>query len=174
WLTMVKWSPYITGAGIGLLACLTLLLSDRTLGCSTAFARFAGMVELRLRGKKTLDKPYFRKVVPEMNWDLMVIVGIVIGSFLSSIISGSFEFRWVPPLFAQTFGNSPFLRLAVTLVGGVILGFGSRWAGGCTSGHGISGTMQLTVSSWIAAICFFIGGIATAFLMYNVIGNLGG
>jgi len=53
-------------------------------------------------------------------------------------------------------------------VGGVILGMGARWAGGCTSGHGISGTLQLAVSSWLAVICFFIGGIVTAMVIYRV------
>jgi uncharacterized membrane protein YedE/YeeE len=53
----------------------------------------------------------------------------------------------------------------VALVGGVFLGIGSRWADGCTSGHGISGTLQMVVSSWIAVICFFIGGVVTALLI---------
>ena len=170
WLTIPKWSPYISGIGIGILGWLTFLLSDRTLGCSTAFARFSGILEMGIRGKKTLNKAYFRKVIPEMNWDLMLIVGIVIGSFLSAILSGSFEFRWVPTLFAQTFGTSPFIRLITALIGGIILGIGSRWAGGCTSGHGISGTLQLTISSWIAAICFFVSGIVTAKLIFAIAG----
>ncbi len=77
WLTSSQWSPYIAGAGIGILSWLTFLLSDRTLGCSTPFARISGIIELGLRGKKTLDKPYYKKVVPAMNWDLMLIIGIV-------------------------------------------------------------------------------------------------
>jgi len=54
-------------------------------------------------------------------------------------------------------------------LGGIIMGFGARWAGGCTSGHGISGTLQLAVSSWLAAICFFAGGILTAMFIYKVL-----
>ena len=50
---------------------------------------------------------------------------------------------------------------------GIVIAIGSRWAGGCTSGHGISGTLQLAVSSWLAAVCFFVGGIATALLLYR-------
>ena len=46
--------------------------------------------------------------------------------------------------------------------------YGARLAGGCTSGHGISGTLQLAVSSWIAVICFFVGGIVTALLLYRL------
>jgi hypothetical protein len=51
------------------------------------------------------------------------------------------------------------------------MGLGARWANGCTSGHGISGTLQLAVSSWLAAVCFFIGGIATAQLIFRVFGG---
>jgi hypothetical protein len=49
----------------------------------------------------------------------------------------------------------------------MILGIGARWAGGCTSGHGISGTLQLAVSSWLATLSFFIGGILTAMILYR-------
>ena len=52
----------------------------------------------------------------------------------------------------------------------VFLGFGARWAGGCTSGHGIGGTLQLAVSSWISAVCFFIGGILMAQVLFKIIG----
>jgi len=48
-----------------------------------------------------------------------------------------------------------------------LMAFGARMAGGCTSGHGISGTMQLSVGSWVAVVCFFAGGIATALLMFR-------
>jgi uncharacterized membrane protein YedE/YeeE len=167
---MQSWSPYVSGIGIGILTWITFLLSDRALGCSTAFARFSGIIEMRFRGKKTLDKPYFQKVIPELNWDLMLIIGIIIGSFVSSTLSGSFEFKWVPDLFGQVFGASTGFRLIMALIGGVILGIGARWAGGCTSGHGISGTLQLSVSGWIAAVCFFIGGIITANLMFGIAG----
>jgi uncharacterized protein len=54
------------------------------------------------------------------------------------------------------------------LAGGAIMAFGARMAGGCTSGHGISGTLQLAVGSWISVICFFIGGIAVAMMMYRL------
>ena len=48
------------------------------------------------------------------------------------------------------------------------IGFGARWARGCTSGHGLSGTMQLAVSSWLAVACFFIGGTITAMFFFRV------
>ncbi len=48
------------------------------------------------------------------------------------------------------------------------MAFGARTAGGCTSGHGISGALQLSVGSWVALICFFVGGIGTAMLLYRI------
>ena len=70
--------------------------------------------------------------------------------------------------FARFGEESYVLRTAVAFVGGAAMVYGARMAGGCTSGHGISGTMQLAVGSWIAVICFFIGGIAAAMLMYRI------
>ena len=169
WLRMTVWSPYGVGAGIGLLSCLAFLLSDKPIGCSTAFARTSGMLERLFRGPKTLDKPYYRKFVPELDWEWMLVLGIAIGAFVSARLSGSFALQWVPAFWAETVGSSPALRWLVALVGGVIMGFGARWAGGCTSGHGISGTLQLAVSSWIAAACFFAGGIVTAQVLFKVV-----
>ena len=99
----------------------------------------------------------------------MLVIGIVIGAFISATISGTFQLRWIPTLWENAFGTSPLLRVIVAFIGGIFMGVGSRWAGGCTSGHGISGTLQLTVSSWIAAICFFIGGIITAMFIFKII-----
>ena len=59
------------------------------------------------------------------------------------------------------------LRLTVALTGGILMGLGARWADGCTSGHGISGTLQLSLASWIAVICFFAAGIIAAGLIYG-------
>ncbi len=100
----------------------------------------------------------------------MLVFGVVAGSFFSAIISDDYQVGvWVPSLWASAFGNNAVLRVFVALAGGIILGFGARFAGGCTSGHGISGTLQLAVSSWISAIIFFVGGIIAAHIIYFVI-----
>ena len=56
WLTMIQWTPYAVGIGIGLLSCLAFLLSDKPMGCSTAFARTSGMLESLLKGKRFLRR----------------------------------------------------------------------------------------------------------------------
>lgn len=170
WLFEARWSPYAAGAGIGLLSWLTFLLSDKPIGCSSAFSRTAGMIEIKLRGDKAASKPYYRQFPPALDWEWMLVLGIFIGAFVSAAISGDFRWVWTPDVWAAAFGPAPVPRLIVALAGGVFLGFGARWAGGCTSGHGISGTMQLAASSWVAALSFFAGGIAAAWLIFRVLG----
>jgi uncharacterized membrane protein YedE/YeeE len=168
WLSMERWSPYAVGIGIGILSWFAFLLSDKPIGCSTAFSRTSGMIEKLFRGGIVAEKAYYRKFTPSIEWEWMLVVGIFIGAFLSSKLSGQFQLVWVPMKWISTFGNAPVVRWTVALIGGIIVGIGARWAGGCTSGHGISGTLQLAVSSWIAVIFFFIGGIATAMLIFNL------
>lgn len=171
WLTAARWSPYAVGVGIGLLSCIAFVFSDKPIGCSTAFARTSGMIERLFRGRKVLDKPYYKKFVPSVDWEWMVVLGIVIGAFISAQLSGQFQFQWLPSKWVASFGLTPVARWLVALIGGVFMGFGARWAGGCTSGHGISGTLQLAVSGWIASMSFFVGGIATAVIVYKLLGT---
>ena len=169
WFRMEEWSPYLCGAGIGILSWLTFLLSDKPLGTSTSYVRTAGMIERLLRGDRVLKREFFQKVTPTVDWQWMLVLGIVVGAFLSSMLSGQARFEWVPEPWLTAFGSAVGPRLIAAFVGGTLLGLGARWANGCTSGHGISGTMQLAVSSWVASICFFAGGIAVATLLYAVL-----
>jgi hypothetical protein len=99
----------------------------------------------------------------------MLVFGLLIGAALSALLSGDFRLEVVPPLWQGTFGHTIILRVVIAVIGGWLIGFGARWAGGCTSGHGISGALQLVLSSWIAALCFFIGGVVSAMFLYYVI-----
>jgi uncharacterized membrane protein YedE/YeeE len=169
WLTMDRWSPYLVGIGIGVLSWISFLLSDKPLGCSTAFARTSGMIEKLFRGRKVHEKLYYQKFIPAIDWEWMLVIGVIVGAFISSKLSGTFAFRWVPPHWQAAVGDNAVTRWIVALIGGIIMGFGARWAGGCTSGHGISGTLQLAVSGWLATMSFFVGGIVTAMVIYNVV-----
>lgn len=168
--TAVHWSPYAAGIGIGILSWLSFLISGKPIATSTTFARAGGMIEEGVMGKKAKSRPYYEKIKLMINWQWMLVIGVVIGSFISAIISGDFQVGvWVPSLWSSAFGNSALLRVIVAILGGIILGFGARFAGGCTSGHGISGTLQLALSSWISAIFFFVGGIVAAHIIYYAI-----
>lgn len=167
--TDTYWSPYAVGIGIGILSWLSFLISGKPIATSTTFARAGGMIEEMVRGEKDKQRPYYEKIKLMINWQWMLVIGVVIGSFISAIVSGDFQVGvWVPSLWSSAFGDSALLRVFVAVIGGIILGFGARFAGGCTSGHGISGTLQLAVSSWISAIFFFVGGIIAAHIIYFV------
>lgn len=170
-LTLATWSPYLAGAGIGVLCCLAFLLSDRPLGCSTAFVKASGLIEKAANAEKVAAMDYYREIVPRVDWALMIIPGAIIGAFISVLLSGQFHIFWVPTLWETSFGPAPLPRVAVALAGGILLGFGARWAGGCTSGHGINGSIQLSLASMVTAGCFFAGGIAVALLLFRVIGG---
>ena len=169
WLSMKQWSPYVVGAGIGVLSWLAFLLSDKPIGCSTAFSRTSGMIERLFRGGAVTEKAYYKKFTPSIDWEWMLLVGVLVGGFLSARFSGQFHVAWVPAKWASTFGEGAGLRWIVSLIGGILIGIGARWAGGCTSGHGISGTLQLAVSSWLAVMGFFAGGIVTAMFLFHVL-----
>ncbi|MFP4177103.1 MAG: YeeE/YedE thiosulfate transporter family protein [Planctomycetota bacterium] len=163
------WSPYLVGGGIGVLSWLTFLLSDHPLGVSSAFAKTAGMVEKKLRGPVAAEKPYYQQTRPVVDWKWMLFIGLFLGALTAAWLSGSIRWVWVPGMWESTFGSSRIIRVAVAMAGGILVGFGARWGCGCTSGHGISGTLQLVISSWISVLCFFVGGMAVAFFLYHVI-----
>lgn len=165
--TEIRWSPYLAGAGIGILSWLSFLILKNPISCSTSFASTSGMIERLFRGKKVEKKPYYQKVKLKINWQWMLVAGIVFGSLFSALLSGDFQWQWVPSLWAYNFGASPLIRVIGAMAGGIFLGFGARWADGCTSGHGISGTMQLVLSSWISAIFFFLGGILISAVLFR-------
>jgi len=170
WLKIDIWSPYVVGVGIGVLSWFSFLLSDSPLSCSTGISQTSGMVEKVLRGKEAVSqKEYYKKFPAVVDWKWMLLLGVCIGAAISSYLSGSFNLRWVSPLWASAFGSAPLPRLITALIGGILMGFGSRWANGCTSGHGISGTMQLSVASWLSVVFFFVGGITCAMFIYHVV-----
>ena len=162
------WSPYVCGALIGILAAATVLISDKLLGISTAYARISGMLGMILVPGLTKRLEYFKNTKPIIEWEVMLFVGVVIGSFLAAWSGGTIQAKLLPVTWVQRFGaDSGTLRIIITILGGVFMAFGARTAGGCTSGHGISGTMQMSVGSWIALICFFIGGMAVAIPIFG-------
>ena len=163
------WSPYLVGALIGVLCWFTFLLSAKPVGASTAYARAAGMIGMLVAPRHTESLKYFKDTKPKMDWEFMFVTGAIGGAFLAAWHGGELTGEWLPPMWSARFGaDSLVLRLAVAFAGGAVMAFGARMAGGCTSGHGISGTLQLSVGSWIALICFFLGGMAVAIPMYRL------
>lgn len=162
------WSPYVVGGLIGLLSMATLYLSDKPIGVSTAYARIAGMIGKIFNPRHIETLPYFKETRPEVDWEVMFLVGIVLGSLFAAWSGDQYVGRWLPPLWEAHFGeNSIVPRLISAFAGGALMAFGARLAGGCTSGHGISGTLQLSVGSWLSLLFFFVGGMAVAMPLFR-------
>lgn len=161
------WSPYLVGALIGVLSMFTFYFSNKPIGASTAYARVAGLLGQWMAPRHTNSLHYYAKKKPSVGWEVMLVAGIVIGGFLSAWSGNEITARWLPPLWLERFGESVWLRMGVGLLGGALMAFGARIAGGCTSGHGISGALQLSVGSWISLLGFFVGGVITAALLFH-------
>jgi uncharacterized protein len=160
------WSPFIVGAGIGILSWLTFYFADKPIGASSFYATVAGLIGKRLARKHTERLAYYRSHPPQLDWGFVFVISTIVGGFLAAWSGGEIRNEWLPPMWVDRFGESVALRAFVGFCGGMLMAFGARLAGGCTSGHGISGTLQLNAGSWLAALFMFIGGIATAMLLY--------
>ncbi len=108
-----------------------------------------------------------RDIAVPGSWELYFLIGAFIGSFLSSVIWKDFRVNLVPERWRDVKGNSGGKRMFWALVGGFLLIFGARLAGGCTSGHILSGGMQLAASSLVFAVMTFIAFFLTGRLFYG-------
>jgi uncharacterized membrane protein YedE/YeeE len=104
-----------------------------------------------------------------VNYGFVFVLWTVLGGFIAAWTGGEIRNEWLHPMWLDRFGDSMALRGVIGFIGGVLMAFGARLAGGCTSGHGISGTLQLNVGSWLTVIFMFIGGIAAAMLLYTTL-----
>ena len=162
-----RWSPYLAGALSGLVSIGSIWFVGKYLGASTTFVRTTGMLEKLFSSERVANMRYFLKEVPLIDWQWMFVIGIAIGAFFATVSSGSFRLQAVPTMWQERFGTAIVPRAMVAFIGGIIAMFGARLADGCPSGHGLSGSLQLAVSGFIALACFFIGGLITANLLYK-------
>jgi hypothetical protein len=129
------WNPYLAGALAGVLLVLSVLVAGHFLGASTTFARGASVIEKAV-GIDPSQFAYFTtkkgKYGPASlpNWQLLFVVGIIIGAFISSKLSGEFKIQTVPDMWREKFGANPVKRGIVAFIGGAIGLVGARLAGG--------------------------------------------
>lgn len=167
-----SWSPYVVGAAIGVLSWFAFASADRQIGITTAFEYTAALAEKAAAPQIAEQNTYYAERAkenkpPKIDWEWMLVVGVFIGAYLSSKLSDDRAAERVPPLWRWRFGDSAAIRYVGAFIGGFIMMFGARVAQGCTSGHGISGFLQLALSSWIFAPTLFAVAIVTAFILYG-------
>jgi hypothetical protein len=129
-LKKTSWSPYATGALIGVVSWFSVLTAGKYLGVSTTFVRAIGMIGSLFNPERVASMPYFVKERPMIDWQWMEVLGILIGAFLASKLSGDFKKSFLPLMWEKRFGPSRFKRWVVAFFGGIILMFGARMADG--------------------------------------------
>lgn len=163
------WSPYLVGALIGVLTMFTLAVSKKPVGASSAYSDLAGLLGRLTSPRHIGSLKYYQEHKPAVSWTVVFVLGAIGGALLAAWSGGELTGYYLQDMWVARFGpDSYLLRTLLAFAGGAIMAYGARMAGGCTSGHGISGTLQLAVGSWVAVICFFIGGIASAMLLYRL------
>lgn len=171
-LALKSWSPYFAGAGIGILSWFAFATADHPLGVTTAFESTAALTQKTIAPELEQTNGYFRKKdsegkPPKIDWEWMLVIGVFIGATLSATLSGDRQAPEVSPVWRARFGDSKALRLTAAFVAGGLMMFGARLAQGCTSGHGISGTLQLAISSWLFILLAFGIATVTAWIVYG-------
>lgn len=174
-LTLRRWSPFAAGALLGVLSWATFYFMDKPLGVSTSVCHAAATVIGAVDQQAVHDNPYFAKLLttkdgwkPVFDWQFALVSMMAVGAFFSARLGRGFDpTRGMPTTWSARFGPSRPLRWAGAFIGGFILIFGARLADGCTSGHAISGGLQLALSSWVFMIAMFATGTATGLLLYG-------
>lgn len=168
-----RWRPYIAGALAGVLAVLSVVMSTQLLGkpkylgASTTFVRAAGLAERTVAPEHVAQNTYYQSKKVRVDWQFMLLIGIALGAFAAAKVGGDLKAEAVPPIWTERFGTSIPWRAAAAFFGGAVAMFGARLAGGCPSGHGMSGLMQLSVSGLLAMAGFFGAGVVVARLVYR-------
>jgi uncharacterized protein len=99
-----------------------------------------------------------------------LLISVFVGGLVAAIVSGRFQLRAdMGEAFSRLVTDNPISMVVVLFVGGVMVGFGTRLAGGCSSGHGLSGCGTLRPVSLLATAVFFGTAVLVSFLLWKVI-----
>jgi len=155
------WPWWLGGIAIGLLVPFMYYFLNTPLGVSTGYGNFLKIIHPSTKLKWLNSEAYKDR----FNWRFLFMIGMVFGGFLSARSAGMSAMTFEMGLFTGR-QNWPFIVYAVWFfAGGTLLGFGSRLANGCTSGHSIHGIATGQKSSIVATICFLsFGTIATSLI----------
>ncbi|HVW06625.1 MAG TPA: YeeE/YedE family protein [Vicinamibacterales bacterium] len=158
-LTPLPWA--VAGAGIAAVTLTLAFVLNRRLGISTGFEDLCSLV---------LRAPYFTRpsLLGARRWRLPFVAGLLLGGVLSAVLGGGWAPTWTLGMLDARLGLDPLGKLIWMFVGGLFIGFGTRMAGGCTSGHGIFGMSNFELPSLVSTISFMTGGIVTTQLLYRV------
>ena len=159
------WRPYVAGIVLGLVLILTFILVGNGVGASGLFARLAAAIGSDIAPQTTAGNAYLGPMLanganPFSSWIVIEVAGMAIGALLAASSAGRFRIQLDG---ARKLGRNP--RILYALLGGILAGFGSRVAAGCTSGIGLSGTAMLSLGGFVFLISFFLVGLGVSALL---------
>lgn len=170
-------SPVLSWKVAGLLLGLLVILATalvKPFGVSTQYVVTDAIVLHQVAPATAESNEYLNKYGAKEDWGVgygwMLVLGMFLGSGIAALATHRFRKRKnpsMPDMWKEQFGDHKAKRLLQAFIGGVLLLFGARLAGGCTSGHMISGISQLTVGSFIFGAAIFASGILTARTLYK-------
>lgn len=176
------WPWYVAGPLIGLTVPLLLILGNRTFGISSSLRHICAAC-------LPANIPFFKYDWKKESWNLFFVAGVLVGGFIAfNYLSNNAPMEVNPKLAQEMAGygitnyeglipkelfNWPALLtlkgFILMILGGFLVGFGTRYAGGCTSGHSIMGLSNLQWPSLVATCCFMAGGFIMANLILPII-----
>lgn len=181
WISQ-PWPWYVAGPVIGLMVPLHLIFLNRTFGMSSSFRHMCAAVV-----PNNLD--FLKYDWKSESWNLVMVAGVLIGAFIASAFLASdapialsesailrlkgfgitdFSGQHPAELFSWS-SLSNWQSLLFVIGGGFLVGFGTRYAGGCTSGHAIMGMSHFQLPSLVAVLGFFTGGLITSWILLPLI-----
>lgn len=151
------------GAGLGILNAVMILpaTAGRLIGASTFFPFFADSIV------GFTDNDYYRQITKPGNWEMWFLLGALLAGLAYSLARKEFRWQFLSSHWKKYKGEHTGKRAFWAFVGGFILIFGARMAGGCTSGHILSGSMQLAASGLVFGAFVFIAFLITGKLFYR-------
>ncbi len=167
------WNPYFAGALVGILSIVAAVVTDlflgssKYLGASTTYARASGFILRPFFPAYVEANAYYHKLGLTVDWEFMIVIGIVIGAWISSLAGKSFKAESLPVLWKEKFGSSIVKRALAAFLGAVICLIGTRLADGCPSGNALSGMMQLSASGFVFFMAFFVVAALVARIVYG-------
>jgi len=164
--------PWLLWGGMIGLVQIFAIATVQPLGVSTAYPQFVGWLVDKIVPGFAESQPYLQKIGAKIGWEVMLVFGMVLGAFLSSVLPGG---RSTPACDIPNLFRTGWSRSLAAFVGGFLILFGARLAGGCTSGHMLSGIAQLALSGFLFGAAAFATGVLTAtLLLRRVNGSYGG
>ncbi len=179
------WPWYVAGPLIGLMVPVLLIAGNKAFGISSSLRHFCAMC-IPTKAK------FFDYDWKTESWNLVLAFGVIIGALIAGMIFqnpnpialsdsavesmnqlGIKNYSGLMPTEVFNFNSLLTVKgFLLMVVGGFFVGFGTRYANGCTSGHSIMGISNLQLSSLVATCCFFVGGLLMTWFILPIIMNL--